>query len=161
MCYLATRWHWLFSGLNIARYNVGGSAWKSAGGFSMEVSPNIPRWKQIEGFWLDWNSSDPNSASFNWTADANQRAMLLKATKRGAVAELFSNSPMWYRRKEAFLPFCNATVIYTYFHYRWQCKNHNPSGSPNGQCFQFVLYVHLRHGVQICVRNNWQSARLE
>lgn len=94
-------------GMNIARYNVGASTWSSINGESMVVSPNIPAYRQIQGFWLDWFSSDPSSASWSWIADANQRAMLSKAKARGAnLFELFSNSPIW-----------------------WMCYNHNPSGA--------------------------------
>ena len=46
-----------------------------ANGTSMVVSPNIRRSRQIEGFWLDWISSDPASSSWNWSADPNQRAL--------------------------------------------------------------------------------------
>jgi galactan endo-1,6-beta-galactosidase len=97
-------------GLNIARYNAGGCGSNSVNGTNMQVSPNILAFRQIEGFWQDWNSSDPASGSWNWTADASQRAMLLKARERGAnLLELFSNSPMW-----------------------WMCYNHNPSGAKAG-----------------------------
>ncbi|MEU0925816.1 glycoside hydrolase [Streptomyces malaysiensis] len=96
-------------GLNIARYNLGGCAWTSAGGESMVASPNIPRFKQIEGYWHDWSSEDPASPAWHWDADAVQRAALVKAVQRGAVAELFANSPMW-----------------------WMCLNHNPSGAADG-----------------------------
>jgi len=96
-------------GLNIARYNAGGSAWKSAEGEFMQTSPREPAWKQIHGFWEDWTSSDPESSSWNWT-DPKQIAMLQKASARGADQfELFSNSPMW-----------------------WMLYNHNPSGSTWG-----------------------------
>ncbi|MBP2336471.1 galactan endo-1,6-beta-galactosidase [Saccharothrix coeruleofusca] len=96
-------------GLNIARYNLGACGWNSVGGERMVASPNIPRFKQIEGFWQDWNNADPASSAWNWDADANQRAALVKATRRGAVSELFANSPMW-----------------------WMCLNHNPSGAADG-----------------------------
>ncbi len=94
-------------GLNIARYNLGACSWNAVNGQRMAVSPNIPRFKQIEGFWQDSHSEDP--ASWNWDADAKQRAMLTKATQRGAISELFANSPMW-----------------------WMCRNRNPSGSASG-----------------------------
>ncbi|MEV5339126.1 glycoside hydrolase [Streptomyces sp. NPDC052676] len=96
-------------GLNIARYNLGACSWNSVNGESMVESPNIPAFKQIEGFWQDWRNEDPASSAWDWTADANQRAMLVKATRRGAVSELFANSPMW-----------------------WMCANHNPSGAADG-----------------------------
>jgi len=90
-------------GLNIARFNAGASTWKSINGSKMQVSPNIIPSRLIEGF---WNSGD----SWDWSADANQTAMLQKAHKHGAnLLELFSNSPMW-----------------------WMDINHNPSGANNG-----------------------------
>ncbi|MFF5756379.1 beta-1,6-galactanase [Streptomyces longwoodensis] len=96
-------------GLNIARYNLGACSWNSVGGTTMAVSPAIPAFKQIEGYWQDWNNEDPASSAWDWTADATQRAMLVKATARGATSELFANSPMW-----------------------WMCLNHNPSGAADG-----------------------------
>lgn len=94
-------------GLNIVRYNAGACADREVDGQRMQVSPNIPAWKQIEGFWLDGKSTDPASASWDWSRDATQRALMLKARDRGANRfELFSNSPMW-----------------------WMCRNHNPSGA--------------------------------
>jgi len=53
-------------GFNIVRYNAGACSWNSIDGESMVVSPNIKRSRQMEGYWLDWKSSDPNSASWNW-----------------------------------------------------------------------------------------------
>lgn len=96
-------------GLNIARYNLGACSWNDVDGQRMTASPNIPRFKQIEGFWQDWRNEDPASSAWNWNADAKQRAMLVKATQRGAMSELFANSPMW-----------------------WMCSNHNPSGAADG-----------------------------
>ena len=96
-------------GLNIARYNLGASSWNQVDGASMVASPNIPRFKQIEGFWQDWRNENPASSAWNWNADAKQRAMLVKASQRGANSELFANSPMW-----------------------WMCSNHNPSGAADG-----------------------------
>ncbi len=40
-------------GLNIARYNLGASSFNEVAGERMVASPNIPRFKQIEGFWQD------------------------------------------------------------------------------------------------------------
>lgn len=96
-------------GLNIARYNLGACSFNAVQGQRMVASPNIPRFKQIEGYWQDWTNEDPNSAAWNWSADAKQRAALVKATQRGAMSELFANSPMW-----------------------WMCLNHNPSGASDG-----------------------------
>lgn len=97
-------------GLNIIRYNIGACSNVSYEGASMVASPNIPSWKQIQGYWLDWASSDPASSSWNWWVDSNQRTMMWKARDRGAnLIEFFSDSPMW-----------------------WMCKNHNPSGAADG-----------------------------
>ena len=62
----------------------------------MVISPNIPHWKQLGALWEDWASDDPASDSWNWTADAMQVSMLKKTVARGALAELFSNSPVWW-----------------------------------------------------------------
>ena len=92
-------------GLNIVRYNLGGS------GPGMTASPKNPPFKQIEAFWLDWKSRDPKSQNFDWSRDAKQRTMLTKAKERGADRfELFVNSPVW-----------------------WMCNNHNTSGANDGR----------------------------
>jgi galactan endo-1,6-beta-galactosidase len=97
-------------GFNIVRYNAGASSWKAVGGESMVQSSNIKKSRQIEGYWLNWDNTDPSSSSWDWSVDANQRSALQKAISRGANrTELFSNSPMW-----------------------WMCKNHNPSGASDG-----------------------------
>jgi len=123
-------------GLNIARYNLGACSWNSVGGTSMVASPNIPRFKQIEGYWQDWNNEDPTSSAWDWTADANQRAMLVKATARGATSELFANSPMW-----------------------WMCLNHNPSGAADGgnnlQSWNYRQHASHLAAVALRAKNNW------
>jgi glycosyl hydrolase family 30 len=97
-------------GLTIARYNLGACTWAPADGRRMVASKHIPRFKQIEGYWLDGRDDDPGSPSWNWSADPRQRAMLVMARDRGADRlELFANSPIW-----------------------WMCRNHNPSGGPLG-----------------------------
>ncbi|EFQ90741.1 hypothetical protein CFE70_006442 [Pyrenophora teres f. teres 0-1] len=97
-------------GFNIVRYNVGACSWNSIDGKAMAVSPKIKRSRQMEGFWIDWKSADPTSASWNWNVDVKQRTALQKAIARGATrTELFANAPMW-----------------------WMTKNHNPSGSSDG-----------------------------
>lgn len=94
-------------GLTIARYNAGACSENEVDGRKMVVSKIITPFRQIEGFWLDGKSADPQSPNWDWRADANQRAMLLMARERGANRfELFSNSPMW-----------------------WMCANNNPSGA--------------------------------
>ncbi|KAJ3545204.1 hypothetical protein NM208_g2630 [Fusarium decemcellulare] len=97
-------------GFNIVRHNAGACSWNTIGSDKMVVSPNMILSRQIEGHWLNWDSSDPASSSWSWGVDSNQRNMMWKARDRGANRfELFSNSPMW-----------------------WMCKNHNPSGSSDG-----------------------------
>ena len=53
-------------GFNIVRYNAGACSWNSVDGEKMVVSPNVKRSRQMEGYWLDWKSSDPASSSWNW-----------------------------------------------------------------------------------------------
>jgi len=107
-------------------------------GYSMVSSPNIPRFKQIEGFWIDWNNDDPNSASWNWNADSNQVEMLKKARNCGANEfELFSNSPMW-----------------------WMLDNHNPSGSNSGkkdnlQSWNFANHSKYLATIAKYAQENW------
>ncbi|KAI9152302.1 Endo-beta-1 6-galactanase [Paramyrothecium foliicola] len=97
-------------GFNIARHNAGACSWNSINGEAMVVSSRMMKSRQIDGHWLNWDSSDPGSSSWTWNVDTNQRAMLQKARDRGANRlELFSNSPMW-----------------------WMTLNHNPSGSDSG-----------------------------
>ncbi|AYC40976.1 beta-1,6-galactanase [Streptomyces griseorubiginosus] len=123
-------------GLNIARYNLGACSWNTVGGESMVASANIPGFKQIEGYWQDWNNEDPTSSAWKWTADANQRAMLVKATSRGATSELFANSPMW-----------------------WMCLNHNPSGASGGgnnlQSWNYRQHASHLASVALYAKNNW------
>ncbi|MFD1150048.1 glycoside hydrolase [Saccharothrix hoggarensis] len=124
-------------GMNIARYNLGASSWNSVNGERMVASPNIPGFKQIEGFWQDWNNEDPNSAAWNWSADAKQRAALVKATQRGAISELFANSPMW-----------------------WMCHNHNPSGAADASVTNLQPWNHRQHAHHLAVtarraRDQW------
>lgn len=95
-------------GMNIVRYNAGACGWREIDGRSMAVSKIILRYRQMEGFWLDDQSSDPDSDSWDWSVDAKQRNMLTLARDRGITHfELFSNSPMW-----------------------WMTRNNNPSGGP-------------------------------
>lgn len=81
-----------------ARYNVGGCSYNTVQGKSIQLSPNIPKWKQIAGFWIDPASNDTKSkASWTWDVDTNQIAALEKCIARGVNnIEFFSNSPMWW-----------------------------------------------------------------
>ncbi|MFJ4966682.1 glycoside hydrolase [Streptomyces sp. NPDC088729] len=85
-------------GLTLARYNLGACGWNTvrlADGRTVRMDPGrIPWHKQIGGYWLD--PGDTGSPVWDWNADPAQRAMLLKATQRGARSELFANSPMWW-----------------------------------------------------------------
>lgn len=84
-------------GLNIVRYNAGASTSHMVNGKYVWYSATDPPFKRMEGFWLDGYSTDPDSASWNWSADPEQRAMLVKARDRGVDRfELFSNSPLWW-----------------------------------------------------------------
>jgi galactan endo-1,6-beta-galactosidase len=97
-------------GMTIARYNAGACSNAEIDGRRMVVSTTILPFRQLDTFWLDGRDRDPSSSSWNWNADANQRALLLKARDRGANRfELFFNSPPW-----------------------WMCVNDNPSGGPKG-----------------------------
>gem|GEM_PF-3686596 len=96
-------------GINVARYNAGACGTGSVNGNSMVINA-IPAGRQIQGYWLNPNSTDPTSSSWNWSVDANQRAMLQRAAGLGANKfELFSNSPMW-----------------------WMLDNYNPAGGSGG-----------------------------
>ena len=85
-------------GMQVARYNVGGGG----GGVSVngeweKTSGNMPGYKALQSFWLNWFSQDPTSASWDWSRDANQRAILAMAVARGVNrVELFSNAPPWW-----------------------------------------------------------------
>lgn len=125
-------------GMNIVRYNAGACSFNSIDGATMQVSPKIPAFRQIQGYWQDWNSRDPSSSSWNWSADANQRAMLVKARARGAnLLELFSNSPMW-----------------------WMCYNHNPSGANDGSSNNLQSSNYSQHAIYLATvakyaHDNW------
>lgn len=114
-------------GLNIARYNAGACSTNAVNGEFMQRSPNILASRQIAGYWLDSRSADPRSDSWDWTADASQRAMLLQARARGANRlELFSNSPMW-----------------------WMCRNHNPSGAASGRSDNLPERYYEQHAIYL------------
>lgn len=97
-------------GLNIVRYNAGACSTNTYDDTSMVVSANIKASRQIDGYWLDWASTDPTSSSWNWDVDSNQRNAMWNARDNGANKfQLFSNSPMW-----------------------WMLSNKNPSGASDG-----------------------------
>jgi galactan endo-1,6-beta-galactosidase len=99
-------------GLSVIRYNVGGSGGGATidSGTVEQVSPNMPPYKTMFGYWLNWYDDDPGSDSWDWWVDSNQRNMMWRARKHGVRSiEFFSNSPMW-----------------------WMCYNHSTAGSDNG-----------------------------
>lgn len=125
-------------GFNIARFNAGASTHGQANGESAVYSTNMIRSRIIEGFWSDWNSEDPSSGSWNWSADPLQRSMMKKAQDRGVNRfELFSNSPMW-----------------------WMLKNHNPSGAKDGKEENLQSWNLQKHAIYLATvakyaRDNW------
>jgi hypothetical protein len=44
--------------LDIVRYNAGASSGAPAGGELMQASPWIPRFEQLDAYWLDWGRAD-------------------------------------------------------------------------------------------------------
>ncbi|RWA08071.1 hypothetical protein EKO27_g7023 [Xylaria grammica] len=125
-------------GMNIVRYNAGATSSNSIDGESMVRSPKVDPFRLVNGYWLDWTSSDPASSSWLWSTDAKQRSMMQKAQSRGAdLFELFSNSPMW-----------------------WQLYNHNPSGSDNGssdnlQSWNYQQFAVYLSTIALYAKNNW------
>ena len=122
-------------GLNIVRYNAGASSWNTYGGEVMIVSPDMIASRQMEGYWLDWNSSDPSTSSWSWDVDSNQRNALWNARDRGVeIFELFSNSPMW-----------------------WMCDNYNPSGSNGGSSDNLQSWNYDQHAVYLATIAKYAS----
>ncbi|KAL5598542.1 hypothetical protein BROUX41_003528 [Berkeleyomyces rouxiae] len=97
-------------GFNIARYNAGACTKNKVNNQGINITSSMIPSRAMEGFWLNDESSDIDSASWDWEADKNQRLMLTKAIERGVTkTELFSNSPMW-----------------------WMLENLNPAGGNDG-----------------------------
>lgn len=79
-------------GLNIVRYNVGGGGIHQP---NENKGPKLKWYMDIHGYWSDPRDAEP--AAWNWSADQNQRTLMLKARERGAnVFEMFSDSPVWW-----------------------------------------------------------------
>ncbi|AKG24919.1 hypothetical protein IJ00_26630 (plasmid) [Calothrix sp. 336/3] len=125
-------------GINIIRYNIGGGG----GGGRIndntieQVSPQMPGFKNIKGYWLNWDSDYPASNSWNWQLDANQRHMMQRAKDRGVnLFEFFSVSPMW-----------------------WMCNNHSTAGGSGGNNLQEWNYNQFAKYLATVVkyaRDNW------
>lgn len=125
-------------GMNIARYNAGACNTNLIDGASIQLSSNMPDFKQMFGYWVNWFSADPTSSSWDWSGDVNQRTMLQKASARGAnLLELFSNSPLW-----------------------WMCYNHDPSGSDDGtddnlQSWNYQAHADYLATIAAYASNHW------
>jgi len=89
-------------GLNIARYNPGGGGLPTDNIQGVvDKKPAIVDWyKDIDGFWINWFDFNPQSASWDWNRDENQRSMMEAAKVRGASFEFFFNAPMWWMTYE-------------------------------------------------------------
>jgi len=89
-------------GLNITRFNPGGGGIASDNiSGAIDNRPNIMNWyRDIDGYWLNWFDRNPQSASWDWNRDPNQRKMLEAAKLRGARFEFFFNAPMWWMTYE-------------------------------------------------------------
>jgi galactan endo-1,6-beta-galactosidase len=128
-------------GLNIVRYNAGAWSWNTYGGETKVIFPDMIASRQMDGYWLDWASTDPSTTSWSWDIDSNQRNAFLNARERGVnIFELFSNSPMW-----------------------WMCNNYNPSGSDGGSSDNLQSWNYDQHAVYLATiakyaTDNWVSA---
>jgi O-glycosyl hydrolase len=74
-------------GFNVFRYNIGGG--------ENPAHDHMGEWREMPGF----QSAD---GTWNWSADANQRAVLQRIVERlgaGAIVEAFSNSPPYWMTK--------------------------------------------------------------
>jgi galactan endo-1,6-beta-galactosidase len=88
-------------GLNIARYNIGGGGLPGDIPGLVENKPaGMPWYKDIDGYWKNWNSTALTSGSWDWYRDSNQRNLMWAARDRGAIFEFFSNAPMWWMTTE-------------------------------------------------------------
>jgi O-glycosyl hydrolase len=75
-------------GYNVFRYNIGGGENPSHN--------HMGQYKQMPGF-------EPSSGTWDWTADANQRAVLQRIVEKGTgvILEAFSNSPPYWMTKSS------------------------------------------------------------
>ncbi|KAJ3064045.1 hypothetical protein HDU99_004604 [Rhizoclosmatium hyalinum] len=90
-------------GLNIVRYNVGGTGRQGDfpgvteyfnGGVS-STATGLNWWDLVEGYWI--NGLSNSSSNWDWSRDVNQRSMLKAAIARNVqYVEFYSQSPMWW-----------------------------------------------------------------
>jgi O-glycosyl hydrolase len=74
-------------GYNIFRYNIGGG--------EEPTHNHMGQWREMPGF-------QPSAGTWDWNADANQRAILQRIVERGGagvILEAFSNSPPYWMTK--------------------------------------------------------------
>ncbi len=86
-------------GMTIVRYNVGGGGQPGDPGIGVKemVSPTMPWFKDIDGYWLGNHAN-----AWDWSRDANQRSQLQAACRRGVTqVEFFANAPMWWMMASA------------------------------------------------------------
>ncbi|HLK90323.1 MAG TPA: glycoside hydrolase [Polyangia bacterium] len=75
-------------GYNVFRYNIGGG--------ENPTHNHMGQYKQMPGF-------EPSAGTWDWTADANQRAILQRIVQvgTGVIVEAFSNSPPYWMTKSS------------------------------------------------------------
>jgi O-glycosyl hydrolase len=75
-------------GYNVFRYNIGGGENPS--------HDHMGQYREMPGF-------EPSSGTWDWTADANQRAVLQRIVAKGTgvILEAFSNSPPYWMTKSS------------------------------------------------------------
>lgn len=85
-------------GLNMVRYNIGGGGLPSdnIGGAVDQIPSSVAWHKDIDGFWIDWNSQDPDSSSWDWTRDSEQRSVLESLRDNNVTVEFVTHAPMWW-----------------------------------------------------------------
>lgn len=89
-------------GLSIVRYAIGGGGRENDFADFVEIKPlDFAPHRNLEGYWINGDSEDLSSQSFDWTRDANQRSMMTAAKDRGIRNfEFYSQAPMWWMTEE-------------------------------------------------------------
>ena len=138
-------------GLNVARYNIGGTG---RVGDDPDVKEHVPEaWSRaVEGYWKNPADADPASDRWDWSRDANQRAFLEAGLKRGVNnVELFSNAPMWWMTTEksaaggglpaenrrAFAHYSAAVARRAVDVWRWPVSGVEPFNEPGGNWWTY------------------------
>ncbi|TPX65015.1 hypothetical protein CcCBS67573_g08247 [Chytriomyces confervae] len=92
-------------GLNIVRYNIGGTGKERDYPGRVENYKEGPSkfgvdwWKLVQGYWIR-GPSDADS-NWDWARDARQRSMLKAIMKKKVDrVEFYSNAPMWWMTKQ-------------------------------------------------------------